>query len=81
MARFTDDAAGLTVQVLSSNATGYRVHVTRTSLSTRELPNEPVQGPPSPNGQGQDLAPPQAPLSAISFPFGTGWNLDPLAAD
>ena len=81
VARFTDDAAGLTVQVLSSNATGYRVHVTRTSLSTRELPYQPVQGPTNVNGQAQDLAPPQAPLSAISFPFGIGWDLDPLAAD
>ena len=78
VARFRDDAAGLAVQVLSSNANGYRVHVTRTSLASQGLPYQPVQGPT--NGQAQDLAPPQAPLSVISFPFGIGWDLGPLEA-
>jgi M6 family metalloprotease-like protein len=79
VARFTDDAAGLTVRVLSSNKDGYRVHVTRTSLVTQGLPDQPVQGPM--DGQAQDLAPPQSPFAAISFSFGVGWDLGPLAAD
>jgi len=74
VARFTDDAAGLTVQVLSSSAKGYRVHVTRTSLAGQELITRRVNAPVS--GQSQ-LAPPEA---AISFPFGVGWDLDPLAS-
>jgi M6 family metalloprotease-like protein len=79
VARFSDDAAGITVQVLSSSAKGYRVHVTRTSLSTQGLPVQIVQ----PGGAVQsqeNLAPPQAPLSAISLPFGLGWDLGPLEA-
>jgi M6 family metalloprotease-like protein len=79
VARFTDDAAGLTVQVLSSNKNGYRVRVTRTPFPTQGLPEQSVQGPV--DGQAQDLAPPQAPFAAISFPFGVGWDLGPLAAD
>jgi len=79
VARFTDDAAGLTVQVLSSNATGYRVHVTRTSLGNQELTGRRAQG--GVGGQTEDLAPPQAPFSAISYPFGVGWDLGPLTAD
>ena len=78
VARFTDDAAGLTVQVLSSSAKGYRVHVTRTSLAQQQLITRDVQGPVS--GQSS-LAPPEAPLSAVSFPFGVGWDLDPFASD
>jgi hypothetical protein len=79
VARFTDDAAGLTVQVHSSNKNGYRVRVTRTPFPTQGLPEQSVQGPV--DGQAQDLAPPQAPFAAISFPFGVGWDLGPLAAD
>jgi M6 family metalloprotease-like protein len=79
VARFADDAAGISVQVLSSSANGYRVHVTRTSLATQGLSNQSAQGPVS--GQAQDLAPPQAPFSAVSFPFGVGWDLGPLTAD
>ena len=70
---------GITVQVLSSSSKGYRVHVTRTSLSTQGLPVQIVQ----PGGAVQsqeNLAPPQAPLSAISLPFGIGWDLGPLEA-
>jgi hypothetical protein len=78
VARFRDDAAGLTVQVLSSSAKGYRVHVTRTSLAGQELMAEGVPGPVSRQAQ---LAPPEAPLSAISFPFGVGWDLDPYVTD
>ncbi len=75
VARFTDDAAGLTVQVLSSNEKGYRVRVTRTSLPSQGQPDsEFVSG--GEITQPQDsLAPPQAPFYAVSFPFGTGWDL------
>ena len=79
VARFSDDAAGITVQVLSSSAKGYRVHVTRTSLSTQGLPAQVVQTGPAVQSQ-ENLAPPQAPLSAISLPFGLGWDLGPLEA-
>jgi M6 family metalloprotease-like protein len=79
VARFTDAAAGLTVQVLSSKASGYRVHVTRTSLANRQLAARRVPG--AVDGQAEELAPPQAPFSAISFPFGVGWDLGPLVAD
>ena len=77
VARFTDDAAGLTVQVLSSSAKGYRVHVTRTSLASQELLTRSAGRPVS--GQ-TSLAPPESSLAEISFPFGVGWDLDPLAA-
>jgi M6 family metalloprotease-like protein len=78
VARFADDAAGLTVQVLSSSAKGYRVRVTRASLEQQELITGNLPGPVS--GQSQ-LAPPALPLSASSFPFGVGWDLDPFATD
>jgi M6 family metalloprotease-like protein len=78
VARFTDNAAGLTVQVLSSSAKGYRVHVTRTSLERQQLVTRRSSAPVS--GQSQ-AAPPHAPLSAISFPFGIGWDLGPFESD
>ena len=74
VARFADDAAGLTVQVLSSSAKGYRVRVTRTSLAQQELITRSLPGPVS----GESAGASAAPLSAISFPFGIGWDLDPL---
>jgi M6 family metalloprotease-like protein len=80
VARFTDDAAGLTVQVLSSNASGYRVHVTRTALAPQGLPAQSLQAQAPVDEYGQELAPPQAPLWAISFPFGIGWDLGPPEA-
>jgi M6 family metalloprotease-like protein len=79
VALFTDEAAGLSVKVLSSNASGYRVHVTRTSLAPQGQPQQVVQGAPS--SQSQDFAPPQAPFSALTLPFGIGWDLGPLAGD
>ncbi len=78
VARFTDDSAGITVQVLSSSANGYRVRVTRTSLVPQGQPDGGAQAV---AGSSQDLAPPQAPFSAISLPFGLGWDLGPPVAD
>ena len=80
VARFQDNAAGLTVQVLSSNAGGYRVRVTRTSLAAKGIPGNP--GSIAAGGAVQEaLAPPQAPLFGDPFPLGLGWNLSPdLAA-
>lgn len=76
---FVDDAAGLRVKILSSSARGYRVRVTRTSLAAQGLPEgDFVQGADGVQTQGS-LAPPQSPFSAVSFPFGTGWDLDPEA--
>ncbi|MEK6275142.1 MAG: M6 family metalloprotease domain-containing protein [Actinomycetota bacterium] len=80
VARFVDDAAGLTIVVLSSSAKGYRVKVTRTSVATQGLPDQVAQGGAS-SKPVDSLAPPQAPLSAITFPFGVGWDLGPLTAD
>jgi M6 family metalloprotease-like protein len=76
VARFVDDAAGLRVQVLSSNANGYRVRVTRSSFATQGQPDRFAQGTPS--TELQDSAPPQSPFSATTFPFGIGWDLEPL---
>ncbi len=78
---FVNDAAGIRMKVLSSNAKGFRVRVTRTSLAAQGLSvTASVRG--GTNAQGQSsLAPPQSPFSAVSFPFGTGWDLDPRAAD
>jgi hypothetical protein len=76
---FVDDGAGLRVKVLSSSAGGYRVRVTRTSLAAQGLPEGGlVQGADGGQTQGS-LAPPQSPFSAVSFPFGTGWDLNPEA--
>lgn len=79
VARFVDEAAGLTVQVLSSSAKGYRVKVTRTSLATQAHPDQVVHAPGNPQ-QPDSLAPPQIPFSAIISPFGLGWDLGPLTA-
>ncbi len=76
---FVNDAAGIRVKVLASSAKGFRVRVTRTSLAAQGLPSTRfVQGEESVQAQGS-LAPPQSPFSAVSLPFGTGWDLDPLA--
>jgi M6 family metalloprotease-like protein len=80
VAHFTDDDAGVTVQVLSSNKNGYRVHVSRTSFATQGQSDRLVQGPVSVQSQ-DSLAPPQAEFSAVSFPFGVGWDLGPVTAD
>jgi len=76
VARFVDAAAGLTVKVLSSNANGYRVRVTRTSLSSQGGPELVAAG----SGGAQTLAPPQAPLFGNPFSLGLGWNLRPEIA-
>ena len=80
VARFTDDTAGLTVQVLSSSATGYRVRVTRTSYAPQGGPAQVKQGSPQSVQSQENLAPPQGPFSTISLPFGLGWDLAPLEA-
>ena len=76
VARFEDAAAGLTVRVISSGASGWRVNVTRTSFTPQGEPHNRLAQVTPGGVQPQDLAPPQAPFSALSMPFGTGWDLD-----
>jgi M6 family metalloprotease-like protein len=75
VARFADDNAGFSVRVLSSGTSGYRVQVTRSTLSPNALPvnaSSPGSGE-SPVGEGS-LAPPVQLLPA-QFLFGIGWDL------
>jgi M6 family metalloprotease-like protein len=73
VATFEDASAGLSVRVLSSDATGYRVQVTRSTLNTNVVP----LGSSSPGseevtaGEGS-LAPPLLPPELL---FGIGWDL------
>ena len=74
VATFEDANAGFSLRVLSSGTSGYRVQVTRTTLS----PNAAPAGSFSPTGEGAvsegSLAPPLQLLPA-PFPFGIGWDL------
>jgi M6 family metalloprotease-like protein len=75
VATFEDANAGFSVRVLSSGTSGYRVQVTRSSLSPQAMP----AGSFSPGaGEGVvsegSLAPPLQLLPA-SFAFGIGWDL------
>jgi M6 family metalloprotease-like protein len=78
VARFTDESAGITVHVLSSGAAGYRVRVSRTTFVPQGQPDGAGQAS---SGASGELAPPQLPFSAISLPFGLGWDLGPPVAD
>lgn len=75
VATFDDANAGFSVRVLSSGADGYRVRVTRTSLSPQGMS---VSSSPESNEEGVlsegTLAPPFELLPA-RFPFGIGWDL------
>jgi M6 family metalloprotease-like protein len=75
VARFEDAAAGFSVEVLSSGTNGYRVRVTRTSLSTRGVPLAPFSAS-APSGVVSEgtLAPPLP--GPAPFPFGIGWDLE-----
>ena len=77
VARFNDASAGLSVQVLSSGANGYRVKVTRTSLAPQGQPDVVVPD----DGNDVSFAPPQPPYFAASFLLGIGWDLSPRVAD
>ena len=73
MATFEDANAGLSVRVLSSGTSGYRVQVTRTSLSTNAVPIS--SSSPSPGegdvGEGSLAPPPSYPLRSSSGSAGT----------
>ena len=75
VATFQDANAGFSLRVLSSGTSGYRVQVTRTSLSPNAVP---VGSAPESHGEGAvsegSLAPPVQLLPA-SFLFGIGWDL------
>jgi len=77
VSRFADASAGLSVQVLSSGANGYRVKVTRTSLAPQGWPEVLVPG----DANDVSFAPPQPPYFAASFLLGIGWDLSPRVAD
>ena len=74
VATFQDPTAGFSVRVLSSGPDGYRVNVTRTSLTTQSID---LQMSSTGSGQGistnESLAPPY-PLLRPPFPFGLGWD-------
>jgi M6 family metalloprotease-like protein len=73
-ATFEDPTAGFSVRVLSSGPNGYRVNVTRTSLTAQSL--EPSASASGSGGveSGESLAPPY-PLLPAPFPFGMGLDL------
>jgi M6 family metalloprotease-like protein len=73
VATFTDGAAGVSVNVLSSGPAGYRVRVARTSLVTQSHADNPAPPPSTGALSEATLAPPQ--LSASGFPFGIAWDL------
>jgi M6 family metalloprotease-like protein len=72
---FQDANAGFSVRVLSAGANGYRVRVTRTSLSPQRMS---ASSSPGSNEEGAvsegSFAPPFRLLPA-PFPFGIGWDL------
>jgi M6 family metalloprotease-like protein len=68
VATFEDANAGFSVRVLSSGTSGYRVQVTRTSLSPKAVP----VGSSSPSREEGSLAPPYLPAQLL---FGIGWDL------
>ena len=74
VATFEDQTAGFSVRVLSSGANGYRVTVTRTSLTTQSVDLSMAS---SGSGEGvvtgESLAPPY-PLLPTPFPFGLDWD-------
>ena len=76
VSHFEDNAAGLTVHVLASGASGYRVQVTRTSMVPQRQVDIVKQA-----GVGSELSPPQAPFVLAFFPFGMLWNLSREQAD
>jgi M6 family metalloprotease-like protein len=75
VATFEDASAGVSVRVLSSDASGYRVQVTRSSLNTQAVPvsSSLPGGGEVTVGEGS-LAPPLRLLPAPLL-FGIGWDL------
>ncbi len=70
VAHFENASAGVSVKVLGSGASGYRVRVTRTSLAPQGLRG---QGEASGESAQESLAPPLAPFSVgLGWPFGLG---------
>ena len=71
VAHFEDAAAGLAVDVLSSSKSGYRVHVTRTSITPQSAAYA-TMGIGGGGGAVEEgsAAPPLLPPT--SFPFGSG---------
>jgi M6 family metalloprotease-like protein len=75
VATFEDANAGLSIRVLSSGTSGYRVQVTRTSLSTNAVPMGSSSPSPGERAVGEgSLAPPLKLLPAPLL-FGIGWDL------
>jgi M6 family metalloprotease-like protein len=72
VARFDDNAAGVSVQVLSSGPNGYRVRVTRTTLAVQSFPLLTLDLGLIHGGGIQEGAETQ--VGGGYFPFGGGWG-------
>ena len=71
VARFDDNSAGVSMQVLSSGADGYRVRVARTTLVTQSFPFATMASGAMEGGAVQEAS--YIPLGGAFFPFGGGW--------
>jgi len=71
VARFDDNSAGVSMQVLSSGADGYRVRVARTTLGTQSFPFATMASGAMEGGAVQEAS--YIPLGGAFFPFGGGW--------
>jgi M6 family metalloprotease-like protein len=82
VALFEDPSAGVSMRVLSSKASGYRVKVTRTSFVPQGGPDAVPAGSAEGGGSQESLAPPQQPpYFAASFLLGLDWGLSVRMAD
>ena len=72
VAHFADNAAGISMDVLSSGTDGYRVRVVRTTLATQSFPLTTMDSGTS-DGAVQEGA--YIPPDDSFFPFGSGWDM------
>jgi M6 family metalloprotease-like protein len=75
VARFDDNSAGVSMQVLSSSDAGYRVRVTRTTLVTQSFPMTQMVVSTMSGGAVQEGD--FIPLEGSYFPFGGGFGGHP----
>jgi M6 family metalloprotease-like protein len=73
VARFSDRSAGVSMDVLSSSADGYRIRVSRSTLASKSLPMNVMDFTGMEGGAVQEGS--FFPLDAGYFPFGGGWGL------
>jgi hypothetical protein len=72
---FQDANAGFSVRVLPAGASGYRVRVTRTSLSPQGMPASSSPGSNEGGAVSEGSFAPPFQLLPAPFPFGIGWDL------